>query len=219
MNITDKFLAFTLLGAEWVMWLLIVLSIVSVAVMIERLRFFAARKIDIDALTADLRAHLAAGNVDGAVKKYGASPAIEVVVGLTGLKEAARGPEAASEAMVSAKTRQRQLLEKNLAFLGTLGNNAPFIGLFGTCLGIIKAFDDLAANTDTGAKAVMSGISEALVATAIGLLVALPAVMTYNYFQRRVRAAMTNTDALAHALLAQLRGHDVAQGKSGREAA
>ncbi len=220
MDITEKFKSFTLLGAEWVLWLLIALSIVSVAIMIERLRYFRARRIDLDLLIKDLRGYLSTGDLDAATKKYGGNDAIEVQVGLAGVKESPRGAEAAAEAMIGAKSRQRLALERNLAFLGTLGNNAPFIGLFGTCLGIIKAFNDLAENSQAGAKAVMSGVSEALVSTAIGLLVALPAVMTYNYFQRRVRASITNTDALAHELLAQLRGEPAGKAKSGgREAA
>jgi biopolymer transport protein ExbB len=97
---------------------------------------------------------------------------------------------------------------RNLAFLGTLGNNAPFIGLFGTVLGIIKAFHDLAGNQAGGVAVVMAGISEALVATAVGLLVAIPAVVGFNTFNRRVRKAIANVDSLAHVVLAQLKGVD-----------
>jgi biopolymer transport protein ExbB len=166
MNLTQKFLAFTLLGAGWVLWLLVALSVLSVAVMIERWRYFASRRISFDVLGRELRGFLARGDVAGAEQQYGSSSAIEVVVGLAGLREAARGADAAAEAMNGARARQRLELERNLAFLGTLGNNAPFIGLFGTVLGIIKAFADLAEHAQTGAQAVMSGISEALVATA-----------------------------------------------------
>jgi biopolymer transport protein ExbB len=99
--------------------------------------------------------------------------------------------------------------------LGTLGNNTPFIGLFGTVLGIIKASHDLTASQATGgqaANAVMAGVFEALVATAVGLLVAIPAVVAYNVFQRRVRAAMSGVDALAHAILSELRGEESTAG-------
>ena len=86
--------------------------------------------------------------------------------------------------------RSRIEYERRLAFLGTLGNNAPFVGLFGTVLGIIRAFADLAGNPDAaGSGTVMAGISEALVATAVGLFVALPAVVAYNFFQRALRRA------------------------------
>jgi biopolymer transport protein ExbB len=93
-------------------------------------------------------------------------------------------------------------LERGLAFLGTLGNNAPFVGLFGTVLGIIRSFRDLANNTTQGASAVMAGIAEALVATAVGLLVALPAVALFNYFQRYIRAQVSGAQALTHLVLA-----------------
>ena len=110
-------------------------------------------------------------------------------------------PTRSSEAMASAKSRLRLDLERNLGVLGTLGNNAPFIGLFGTVLGIIKAFADLSRNQAGGAAAVMSGISEALVATAVGLMVAIPAVIAFNFFQSRVRRAMGRVDAMAHLVL------------------
>ena len=93
--------------------------------------------------------------------------------------------------MAAVKARLRLELERHLGILGTLGNNAPFIGLFGTVLGIIKAFADLAQQPGRrGAAAVMAGISEALVATAVGLLVAIPAVVAFNIFQGRVRRTM-----------------------------
>ena len=94
------------------------------------------------------------------------------------------------------------VLERNLGILGTLGNNAPFIGLFGTVLGIIKAFADLSKNSGGGAGAVMAGISEALVATAVGLMVAIPAVIAFNYFQAKVRKTVARVDAIAHLVLA-----------------
>jgi len=90
-------------------------------------------------------------------------------------------------------------------FLGTVGSNAPFIGLFGTVLGIIKAFKDLASNTSEGSQAVLAGISEALVATAVGLLVAIPAVIAFNYFNKKVKGVLTNANALTHAILAHLK--------------
>ena len=115
-----------------------------------------------------------------------------------------------AEAMTGARTRERLHLERNLAILGTLGNNAPFIGLFGTVLGIIKAFADLSKNQAGGAAAVMSGISEALVATAVGLMVAIPAVIFFNFFQGKVRKAMARVDAMAHLVLSTVPG-DLAQ--------
>jgi hypothetical protein len=116
-------------------------------------------------------------------------------------------------AAAGAKARERLRLERNLAFLGTLGSNAPFVGLFGTVLGIIKAFHDLAGNQAGGPAVVMAGISEALVATAVGLMVAIPAVVAFNYFNRRVRTTMTQVEWMTELALAQLR----AAGQPGSE--
>jgi biopolymer transport protein ExbB len=205
MNITQKFLAFTLLGAQWVLWVLIGLSVISVAIMIERAMYFIRRRIDFDLLTKDVREALTEKNSEAVLKRWAQSDSLEVQVAQAGLREAERGAGAAAEAMVGARARGRQLFERNLAFLGTLGNNAPFIGLFGTVLGIIKAFHDLAENAQAGPEAIMAGISEALVATAIGLLVAIPAVVAFNFFMRRVRLAVSNSDAVAHIILTELR--------------
>jgi biopolymer transport protein ExbB len=108
--------------------------------------------------------------------------------------------------MASAKARERMSLERNLGVLGTLGNNTPFIGLFGTVLGIMRAFADLAKNQTGGAGPVMAGISEALVATAVGLMVAIPAVIFFNIFQGRLRRMMGRVDAMAHLILSATEG-------------
>jgi biopolymer transport protein ExbB len=201
MRITERLLAFTLLGSEWVLWLLILLSIVSVAVMVERGLALPRRLPDLDELAARLLETLGKGDIPGARKAIGNPRTPEARVGLVGLSEIGRGREAAAEAMASVKSRERLSLEKRLGVLGTLGNNAPFIGLFGTVLGIIRAFADLAQNQGGGATVVMRGISEALVATAVGLLVAIPAVVAYNIFQGRVRRTMGRIDTMAHLIL------------------
>ncbi len=184
MGISERILAFTLYGSGWVLWLLIGLSVGSVAVMIERLWFFSVHRLDPAQLLEDMRAMLR----DAPVLRPGAS-----------------GGDALLGAMEGAKTRERMRLERNLVYLATLGSNAPFIGLFGTVLGIIKAFHDLAASQAGGPSVVMAGISEALVATAVGLMVAIPAVVAFNYFNRRVRVRMAEVDWMAHLALAQLR--------------
>ncbi|MCM2280405.1 MAG: MotA/TolQ/ExbB proton channel family protein, partial [Bdellovibrionaceae bacterium] len=98
---------------------------------------------------------------------------------------------------------ERPQLERSLNFLATVGSNAPFIGLLGTVLGIMKAFRDLAANASaTGNEAVMLGIAEALVATAVGLIVAIPAVIAYNYFQRQVKITLQSLETVRDLCLA-----------------
>jgi biopolymer transport protein ExbB len=135
------------------------------------------------------------------------SPSAEAAVVVAGLIEAPRGAAAAREAMAGAVAIQRIRLERRLAFLGTLGNNAPFIGLLGTVIGIVMAFEELGKmGANAAAGTVMSSIAEALVATAIGLAVAIPAVASFNYFQRRIKSIAGSTEALTRVLLAHLEG-------------
>jgi len=212
MHLTQRILGFTLLGSEWVLWLLIGLSILSVAVMVERALFLASGRLDFDALAKELMSFVRAGDVTGARRALAGRRGPEVQVAAAGLEQFGRGADAVSEAMASTKSRLRLELERNLGVLGTLGNNAPFIGLFGTVLGIIKAFADLSRNQAGGAGAVMSGISEALVATAVGLMVAIPAVVAFNYFSRRVKVRMAEVDWMAELVASQVRA---AQGRAG----
>jgi biopolymer transport protein ExbB len=96
-------------------------------------------------------------------------------------------------------------MEKRLAFLGTLGNNAPFIGLLGTVIGIIRAFHELNDSAGKVTAGLMSEVGEALVATAIGILVALPAIAAFNYFQRIIKARLARAEALSRDVMAYLK--------------
>src|SRR5688500_17050387 len=206
-------------GAGWVMWLLIGLSVISVAVMLERGWFYWSLRDDIARLARELRQRLRDDDFEGAKKLLESSPSAEAAVVVAGLVEADRGAQAADEAMKGAQALQRMKLERRLAFLGTLGNNAPFIGLFGTVIGVVEAFEALGNETVGAAQQngafsapteVMAAIAEALVATAVGLAVAIPAVAMYNYYQRLSRSVLANADALSHVLLAHLVGTPVA---------
>lgn len=202
-------------GAEWVMWLMLGLSVISVAIMLERAWFYWSLRDDVAALATELRSLLRKNDLDGAKKRMEQSPSAEAAVVVAGLEEADHGARAADEAMKGAAALQRLKLERRLAFLGTLGNNAPFIGLFGTVIGVVMAFEALGdekvvqgaaeAAANLGApQQVMAAIAEALVATAVGLAVAIPAVAMYNVFQRQARSILANTEALSRVLLAHL---------------
>jgi biopolymer transport protein ExbB len=118
-------------------------------------------------------------------------------------------------------------LERRLAYLATLGNNAPFIGLFGTVIGIIGAFkalgeqskapiaDAAAAAQSLAPAQVMSAISEALVATAVGIAIAIPAVAANNFFQRWTKRILANTEALTKVLLSHMNAVPVFAGAEG----
>ena len=203
MRITERILAAALVGSDWVLWLLILLSILSVTIMVERAIVMSGRAPRLDDLGERLLKLLAAGDLPGARELLGPPRSPEVRVALVGLSELVEGRIAAAEAMASARSHERLAMEKHLGILGTLGNNCPFIGLFGTVLGIIKAFADLSHNQGGGAAVVMAGIAEALVATAVGLMVAIPAVVAYNVLQGRVRRTLGRVDAMAHLILAR----------------
>ncbi len=201
------------LGTGWVLILMLILSVISLAIMLERAWLYWSLRDDIPSLMRDLGRMLRAGDLDGARRRLEGSPSAEAAVVIAGIVEAKMGPDASEEAMAGAAALQRLKLEKRLNFLGTLGNNAPFIGLLGTVIGIVGAFDELGkaknatmtAAAQVAPEAVMSNIAEALVATAVGLLVAIPAVASFNMFTRIVRTTTSNTEALSHVLLAHLK--------------
>jgi len=196
---------FLFLGSEWVLYLLLVLSVISLGIALERVLHFWRRREDLIGLRHALDAHLASNEVGEARARLSASPSHVAAVVLRGLDAMPRGAPAVEEIVASATQLERLQMERGLAFLGTLGNNAPFIGLFGTVLGIIRAFRDLSLNTSAGSAAVMAGIAEALIATAVGLLVALPAVAIFNSFQRTIRAQLAAADAMARLVLAYIK--------------
>jgi biopolymer transport protein ExbB len=191
-------------GSSWVLYLLLGLSLAAVAVMLERLWFYARERRPRQALDAAMVLLRQSGALD-ALRGLSGAPSMEAAVMRACLLHAADGPAAVEEHKAGAIERERARYERRLAFLGTLGNNAPFVGLFGTVLGIIRAFHDLAGSSMLGTQAVMAGIAEALVATGIGLVVALPAVATYNAFTRHVERATSAAEVLAHEVLAFLK--------------
>ncbi len=108
------------------------------------------------------------------------------------------------ELLATKRQEERLSLERNLGVLGTMGNIAPFIGLFGTVIGIIKAFRDLALSGSGGPTVVAKGIAEALVATAGGLAVAIPAVILYNYFMRKTKVISSELEIFSARLIIML---------------
>jgi biopolymer transport protein ExbB len=210
------------LGASWVLWLMLALSVISLAIMLERAWLFWSLRDDVATLMRDLGRFLRGGDLEGARQRMEQSPSAEAAVVIAGIVEADLGPDAAEEAMAGASALQRIKLERRLAYLGTLGNNAPFIGLLGTVIGIVGAFEEFgkgaasvtltAGSTGGPSEAVMRNIAEALVATAVGLIVAIPAVFAFNTFQRIVKTTLSNTDALGHVLLAHLKARTDGQG-------
>jgi biopolymer transport protein ExbB len=191
-------------GSRWVLWLLVGLSIAAVAVALERLWFFLRARRQMGRVAAALASLRKSGPAE-ARKSLGEARSLESAVAQVCLAHLDEGAEAVQEHVAATIETERVHYERGLAFLGTLGSNAPFIGLFGTVLGIVRAFHDLATSAALGSQAVMAGIAEALVATAIGLLVALPAVATYNVLMRHVETAVVAANAVSHQILAHIK--------------
>ena len=201
LNLVKSFLGLTLLGAEWVLWLLVFLSVLSLAVIFERLFYFFRTRIQFAEFNANLSEYLSQGEFKQAEGLCASSQSLAAQVALQGIRKRHASNEAMEASMEALIVGQRSKLDRGLVILGTLGNNAPFIGLFGTVVGIIKAFHDLALNPQGGPSVVMSGISEALVATAVGLLVAIPAVISFNLFTRLVKNKIADAQSVAKLMM------------------
>ena len=207
MDLQEAFLQLALLGANWVLWILVALSIASVAIAIERWLFFRSVAGRDTALLKPLTEKLIKDDLEGAAGliKGVPSPGARMLSAM--LEVADRGPGSAKAVAEGNRATEKMRLEKHLGFLGTVGSNAPFIGLFGTVIEILRVFHLLGeqgVTTGEDASGIMNGISEALVATAIGLLVAIPAVIAYNAFQRRVKQVLSEADALTGMVVSQL---------------
>ena len=203
-SIIEAFMRFSNLGAEWVMYLMIALAFVLVVLAVERARLYARTRSDAPDLARQLVHLLDEGRLDEARDLMKRGLGMEERVLADALASYDRGAAVVEQVLASSLARERQRFDRFLSYFGTLGNNAPFIGLFGTVIGIIVAFQDLGANPKGGLEVVGPGIAEALVATAIGLLVAIPAVVLFNIFKGVVKTRVGNTDFLGRIVLAQL---------------
>jgi biopolymer transport protein ExbB len=217
--LTSQFLQLMLTSAEWVLWLLAILSVVSIGLMLERFVYYSSHRLT---GAEDLAVRLAKGDLEAARAAVAGKKGMEAAVVREGLAAMDRGADTVEQVIASTMSRERPQYERWLSVLGTLGNNAPFVGLFGTVLGIIKAFNDLGLAGAKGAaiqQTVMAGISEALVATAVGLGVAIPAVVAFNAYNRWLKTLTARANALGFALVGHLRssggGHDTNLRKAG----
>ena len=184
--------------------ILLCCSVLSMTFMIERWWYFRKAAGKGDEILSHVHKLLEAGKGEQAVGWAQKNPAAVAQVLHYGLLHSARSRRDLEELLSTKRAEERLKLEKFLGILGTLGNIAPFIGLFGTVVGIIKAFRDLALAGGGGPSVVAKGIAEALVATAAGLLVAIPAVIIYNYFMRRVKGISVDMEVASTRLLVLL---------------
>ncbi len=195
--LTEKIFAFAHVADQFVLWILVLLSIISLGMILER--FFALRKVSSqsDKVRTRIRSALQSNSVDEFESIARDPDSIEgrsAGYALRHMKDA--GSRGLEEVFNTFALTERADLEKFLGFLATVGSNAPYIGLLGTVLGIMKAFNDLAQASEAGQQTVMAGISLALVATAAGLFVAIPAVIFYNYYSRKLKRIFQSLESV-----------------------
>ncbi|MBX9703987.1 MAG: MotA/TolQ/ExbB proton channel family protein [Silvanigrellaceae bacterium] len=206
MNLTAEFLKLALnLGAQWVMYLLLGCSIFSFAIIIDRILYF--RKISgdfaefIQGLTQRLNSD---DSIDKTAGWCASQKMLEANVAAIGLENHIENLRTIEESMNATMIAAKTKLERGATILATLGNNTPFLGLLGTVIGIITAFNSLAQESNGVSESLMASISEALVSTALGLLVAIPAVVAYNFLTRSIKRRMANSDTTARIVLSYL---------------
>lgn len=205
LSLIHTFLRLAQLGAEWVMWLLLAMGFVAAVLVFERLYLYTSTKVNVTRLARKLLELLAAGRLEQAQELVKKGRAIEERVIADALALYTEGPDAVEEIVQASLIKERQRYERSLSYLGTVGSNAPFIGLLGTVIGVILAFAELGRNPKGGLEVVGPGISEALVATAVGLVVAIPSLMCFNWMKGLLKRRLSNSDFLARIVVTQLK--------------
>jgi biopolymer transport protein ExbB len=216
MDIQGKLTGLAMMGATWVMWLLILISVFGFAIALERAIVMLLTRDNIRRLKDDVLGFLRRGDIEGAKKRLARSRSIEARVAAAGL-EIDDGAESAAERMAATAQTAKLGLERRLGFLGTVGANAPFVGLLGTVIGIINAFHELNNAAGKVSAGLMAEVGEALVATAVGILVAIPAVVFFNIFNRVIKSRISRADALSREVLAYLKSGPRAVAPQGQE--
>jgi len=176
------------LRTSFTLWILIFCSVVALGVSLERWWFFRKTTVDVKWFTQSLKRLIDNSQFDEAVTfcDTNTSPLARVMKMLVVNRALSRGE--LDEVSDNVTLEERLKAEQLLGVLGTLGSMSPFVGLFGTVVGIIRAFHQLAvSNAAGGASTVAAGISEALIATAAGLAVAIPCIALFNYFTNRIK--------------------------------
>jgi biopolymer transport protein ExbB len=191
-----------------VMWILLICSIVVVAIVIERLIFFASQHSDAKGLLRQIGQKIAADDLDGAIKVCQNNKGMLPRILEFGLRRGEKNRADITDALSIALMEHLNSLERFLGVIGTIAVVAPFIGLSGTVLGIIRAFQDIALKGNSTPAVVAGGVSEALITTFAGLVVAIVAVIFFNYFKSRIKAYNQEMIVAANQLAEMLHFHN-----------
>lgn len=210
MNLWSGFLAAMNQGG-WDMWCLLAISVVLVAIAIERLVFLQMQHADSRALLRAIGQKVAADDLPGAIavaqSKRGMLPRVLEF----GLKRGDKNRADITDALSISLMEHLNALERNLPIIGTIAVISPFVGLFGTVLGIIRAFQDIALKGNSSPAVVSAGVAEALITTASGLGIAIIAVIFFNYFKARIKAYNQEMIVAANQLAEMLHFHNTGQ--------
>jgi biopolymer transport protein ExbB len=183
-----------------IMVIILFLSVLTLGFTLERALYYWKRRGDPDGLLASALVAARSGNSEEAAKLCATSKNPMGPVAAELLRTVDLPNDVSEERLHIVLSEQRMQLERNLGFLGTMGNTAPLLGLLGTVWGIMRAFHDMARTGSAGPSVVAAGVAEALFTTAAGLLVAVPAVMVYNHFVRRMSVMLTVAENHARTL-------------------
>jgi len=193
------------------MVILILMSVVAVAIVIERLWFFSQQHGDSKALLRELGGKIAGDDIPGAIKVCRANKGMLPRILEFGLLRGTKNRADITDALSIALMENLNQLERNLGIIGTIAVIAPFVGLLGTVLGIIRAFQDIALKGNSTPAVVAAGVGEALVTTAAGLFVAVISVIFFNYFKTRIKAYNQEMIVAANQLAEMLHFHNVGE--------
>lgn len=198
--ITQELLSVSLLGTEWILYLLIIISVFSWGVMLERFLILLKKRGNLEKLESEIQNSVRKGEWNKILEVLEQDRSTAATVASKLIKHVTQKWANVEECMAVVLSEEKLKLESRIAFLGTIVSIAPFVGLLGTVLGIINAFHGLSMNKQ-GGDLVMAGISEALVATALGLFVAIPAAAAYNYFVRVIKKIIVSSENFTRRLL------------------
>ena len=193
------------------MIILIVMSIVALAIVIERLVFFSQQHGDSKSLLRTLGQKIASDDMSGAVKVCNSEKGMLPRILAFGLMRGTKNRADITDALSIALMENLNTLERNLGIIGTIAVIAPFVGLLGTVSGIIRAFHDIALKGNSTPAVVAAGVGEALVTTMAGLFVAVLSVVFFNYFKTRIKAYNQEMIVAANQLAEMLHFHNVGE--------
>ncbi len=207
--LTQRFLQLNLLGAEWVNWTLVLLSLVGVAITLDRAILYVRTRERFSTLQPAIQGALRRQDLAAARALVSSDSLVRNVLraGLESVGRGERDPKAVEEEMLAALAAERSRYDARVAWLTTIANIAPLVGLLGTIIGVVGAFYGLgqAGTTQSaGNPQVMSSIAEALASTAFGIFVAVPGVVSYNVLKAHMGVRLREAESLMREILANL---------------